>query len=134
MYLFSNQMFANSNLVLSIDRTKESAISVLLLTFLLLPTSLVSSSIHQFPFVHLVLPKQIRDRLCVGLSNDSTERCVFFITGKNCSPAFGAFTHFSIPSPGLKSSRQLIKADSCTIFFSGTIQIFVHISSSIYFD
>ena len=65
-----NQMFANSNLVLSIDRTKESAISVLLLTFLLLPTSLVSSSIHQFPFVNLVLPKQIRDRLCVGLSND----------------------------------------------------------------
>jgi hypothetical protein len=47
-----------------------SEFSVLLVTFLLLPTSLIFSSIHQFLFVNLVLPEQIHDRLYVGLSND----------------------------------------------------------------
>lgn len=77
-----------------------------LLTFLLLPTSLVSSSVHQFLFVNLVLPEQIHDRLYVGLSNDPLKMHLF-IAGKHCSPAFRAFTHFTLVTC-IKPSQQLI--------------------------
>jgi hypothetical protein len=40
-----------------------------LITFLLIPMSLISSLIRQFLFVNLVLPEQIHDRPYVGLSN-----------------------------------------------------------------
>jgi hypothetical protein len=62
-------MFANSNVVLSIDRT---AISVLLLTFLLLPTSLVSFC---YP--------RTSDPLDISAFNDVLECCITMIEARN---------------------------------------------------